>query len=535
MDLLFLTLLQESVLKITNKDAKKGQLVMDIFEINRLRRQLLFQSYMWDHRLIYAASLDINSLQHDLSALSQEHVEKPLCATEKLDDMNIPDTPCKGCSVNCESNLVDSKFNQSQNQEGEVVTHVHEHKVENQGSDTGLDSKHRIENQTSFASGTNIFDESVPLESNLTDCRALSDVQVPIIPSLSDTLDAAWTGENHPGFGTPRNNACALPQLAVPDSSTSTASMAEKFDLEDQGDDQSGSRVSRSPPVLSTKGSDNMEESISWLGLPFVTFYRSLNKNFLGSTQKLDTLNVYNPVYISSFRESELQGGARLLLPVGVNDTVVPVYDDEPTSIISYALLSPEYTDQLSDEFERPKDSTDFTFPVQSFDLGSFQSFHSIDEMALESFKSLGSTDDSFLSLSGSRSSLVLDPLSYMKALHARVSFADDGPLGKVKYTVTCYYAKRFEALRRICCPSEIDYIRSLSRCKKWGAQGGKSNAFFAKTLDDRFIIKQVTKTELESFIKFAPAYFKYLSESIGTGSPTCLAKILGIYQVSYK
>ena len=55
---------------------------------------------------------------------------------------------------------------------------------------------------------------------------------------------------------------------------------------------------------------------------------------------------------------------------------------------------------------------------------------------------------------------------------------------------------------------------------------------FFAKSLDDRFIIKQVTKTELESFLKFGPEYFKYLSESISTGSPTCLAKILGIYQV---
>uniref|UniRef100_A0A0E0KES3 1-phosphatidylinositol-3-phosphate 5-kinase n=1 Tax=Oryza punctata TaxID=4537 RepID=A0A0E0KES3_ORYPU len=106
------------------------------------------------------------------------------------------------------------------------------------------------------------------------------------------------------------------------------------------------------------------------------------------------------------------------------------------------------------------------------------------------------------------------------------------GPLGQVKYTVICYYAKQFDALRRICCPSERDFVRSLSRCKKWGAQGGKSNVFFAKSLDDRFIIKQVTKTELESFMKFAPEYFGYISESILTGSPTCIAKILGIYQV---
>ncbi|KAK1550820.1 hypothetical protein Q3G72_025386 [Acer saccharum] len=146
-----------------------------------------------------------------------------------------------------------------------------------------------------------------------------------------------------------------------------------------------------------------------------------------------------------------------------------------------------------------------------------------------------GSSDESILSMSGSRGSQVLDPLSYSKDLHARISFTDDGPLGKVKYTVTCYYAKCFDALRRICCPFELDFVRSLSRCKKWEAQGGKSNVFFAKTLDERFIIKQVTKTELESFIKFGAAYFMYLSESISTGSPTCLAKILGIYQVSLK
>ncbi|KAK9281069.1 hypothetical protein L1049_003962 [Liquidambar formosana] len=269
--------------------------------------------------------------------------------------------------------------------------------------------------------------------------------------------------------------------------------------------------------------------------MPFLNFYRSLNKNFVGSAQKLDTLGEYNPVYVSSFRELELQAGARLLLPVGVNDTVIPVYDDEPTSVISYALVSPDYHDKLSDDGERPKEGGESLASLQFFDSVNFQSVHSFDETISESYRSLGSTDDSILSMSGSRTSLVLDPFSYTKALHVRVSFEDNGPLGRVKYTVICYYAKRFEALRRICCPSEVDFVRSLSRCKKWGAQGGKSNVFFAKTLDDRFIIKQVTKTELESFIKFAPGYFNYLSESTGTGSPTCLAKILGIYQVTSK
>jgi 1-phosphatidylinositol-3-phosphate 5-kinase len=242
-----------------------------------------------------------------------------------------------------------------------------------------------------------------------------------------------------------------------------------------------------------------------------------LNTNS-GTAPTFGTLADYNPVYISLFRELSQQGGARLFLPTGVNDVVIPVFDDEPTSIISYALVSPIYHFQMSVESSKNKESADSSLPLPVYDSGNFNPFHL--------FEDFGSSDDFTSSISSSRGSVAPD------LVHSRVSFEDGGPLGKVKYTVTCYYAKSFEALRRSCCPSELDFIRSISRCKKWGAQGGKSNVFFAKSLDDRFIIKQVTKTELESFLQFGPDYFKYLSESISTGSPTSLAKILGIYQV---
>ncbi|KAL8113631.1 1-phosphatidylinositol-3-phosphate 5-kinase FAB1B isoform X1 [Apium graveolens] len=512
---------EEIIQKFTDKNSQKGQPAIDIFEINRLQRQLLFQSYMWDHRLVYAAGLDAKTFQNDLSDSTPEDMEKFLSVNENLADMNKPVTSHKS-SVDCESNLLDSKLDQINNQEGRYVT-CQETDLDKQGSDKCLDLRQEKESEAMFSSRTNLFDDSNSLETSSAVSRDMFFGQVSIVPSLSDTLDAAWIGENHPGIGAPTN--CS--------DFSGARSVGEKSNLKEQAEDQSGSRTSRMLPLASTKGLDNAEDSVSWLGLPFVNFYRSLSKNIIGSAQKLGTLNEYNPVYISSFRESELQGGARLLLPVGVNDTVIPVYDDEPTSIISYALLSSDYAVQLSDGFERPKDSAEST-QLHSFHSSSFLSFHSTDE-TLEPYRSLGSADEGILSLYASRSSLVLDPLSYTKAFHARVSFGDDGPLGKVKYTVTCYYAKRFEALRKLCCPSEIDYVKSLSRCKKWGAQGGKSNVFFAKTLDDRFIIKQVTKTELESFIKFAPEYFKYLSESIGTRSPTCLAKVLGIYQVTSK
>ncbi|PWA48113.1 Chaperonin Cpn60/TCP-1 [Artemisia annua] len=469
---------EESLQKVLNQEGKKDQPKIDILEINRLRRQLLFQSYVWDHRLVHAASVNINSPRDDTNDLIPENMVRP---NETL--VNVKSPVDSDASEN-----VDMKQFQPQitDKEGEVV----------------VDSSPKEETE---------IDISDPLKDNVGGGvhRALSEGQISAMASLSDTLDAAWTGN----------------QMDTP-------SVMSESDKGHHGEDQLLTTSSLPSPTFSTKGSENITEDLtSWFSMPFLNFYRALNKNFLATSQKLDTLNDYKPVYISTYRESELQGGARLLLPVGVNDTVIPVYDDEPTSIISYGLLTPDYMSQMSGDSEKLKDGGDSIFSSQSADSAMFQSLSSFDDATLESVKSAG--EDSLLSMSSSRGSLVLDPLVYTKALHARVEFADDGPLGKVRYSVTCYYAKRFEALRRICCPSELDYIRSLSRCKKWGAQGGKSNVFFAKTLDDRFIIKQVTKTELESFIKFAPAYFRYLSESIGTGSPTCLAKILGIYQVT--
>ncbi|XP_019196230.1 PREDICTED: 1-phosphatidylinositol-3-phosphate 5-kinase FAB1B-like [Ipomoea nil] len=157
------------------------------------------------------------------------------------------------------------------------------------------------------------------------------------------------------------------------------------------------------------------------------------------------------------------------------------LHQDEPSSssIISYALLSPDYHAQImSDESEK---------------------------VILES--------------SGSESFFYTNNVQ-----HACISFSEAaGPEGKVvEYRVTCYYARQFEALKKACCISELDFIRSLSR--------------YTNTLDNnRLIIKAVGKKELDSFIMFAPSYFKYLSQSIASSSPTCLAKIFGIYQITSK
>ena len=237
----------------------------------------------------------------------------------------------------------------------------------------------------------------------------------------------------------------------------------------------------------------------------------------------------FRPSFISS--ASHLPGeGPRLLLPqAGLSDLVVAVYDDEPTSVISYALSSKEYNDWVSDKLSQHdgswvgkdinrEDSTASTFLT-------WQSLGSLD-LDYINYGNYGSEDAT------SRSMLFADP---KRSPHLQISFDDDSSCagGKAKFSVTCYFAKQFDMLLKKCCPSKVDFVCSLSRCRRWSAQGGKSNVYFAKSMDERFIIKQVTKTELESFQEFAPQYFKYLNDSLDSGSPTCLAKIFGIFQVS--
>ncbi len=70
-----------------------------------------------------------------------------------------------------------------------------------------------------------------------------------------------------------------------------------------------------------------------------------------------------------------------------------------------------------------------------------------------------------------------------------------------------------------------------MSHCR-WEPRGGKSNSFFAKTRDDRFIVKQLSAAERKSFQELAPNFFAYLRRAMRRGQPTCLAKIMGVFTV---
>lgn len=368
-------------------DVLKRKEQYDILEINKLRRQLLFCSLLWDQRLVCIAK-SLKRLPFDKNS---EVVEKQNSFTTRSE------------------------------------------------STGGRDSK-----STLFTS-ISLSEDSVSGESCLISRRTMSDGHFPKLNNINDVLDARWTGNS--------DSSCNSDTLPLTKEST-----------------EANGLLTASTQII----------------IPFSKLHESQNKMF-------NPLHAYMPVYITAPEWLGGPGGPRFFLPVGVNDIVVPVFENEPTSVISYALSSKEYHDKLlNSNHHEPTPRIDIPLPQ---------------------------TPGNILVESSRRT-------------HLMINFADDGPEGKMYYSVVCYYAKYFDRLRKKSSISEQDFIRSLSRCKNWKAHGGKSKVFFAKSLDDRFVIKQVTRIELESFLQFGPAYFKYVSDSIGSNSPTCLAKIYGIYQV---
>ncbi|KAL0424657.1 UNVERIFIED_CONTAM: putative 1-phosphatidylinositol-3-phosphate 5-kinase FAB1C [Sesamum radiatum] len=361
---------------------------------------------------------------------------------------------------------------------------------------------------------------------------------------LSDKIDSAWSGADQPPT-----------EAHLPDSLNLDVSESFSSRQINQKDNPSFRRLMGPTRVYSFDSAQRLQERIK-KGLPPSSLYLSALRSFHASgdyrhmvrdpvtnvqrmysqvspreAEKLSLPSSAPPSFISSV--SIVPEGARLMVQqYGQNDIVLTVYDNEPTSIISYALSSKEYEDWVAGRLNGLEGGSNVRLlnKVNSLasDLSTWHSFGSLD-LDYTNYASYSSED-----ASATVGSLFAD---HSSSPHLRISFEDESSnaAGKVKFSVTCYFAKQFDALRRRCCPSEVDFLRSLSRCKRWSAQGGKSNVYFAKSFDDRFIIKQVTKTELDSFEEFAPQYFKYLTDALSSGSPTCLAKVLGIYQVTVK
>ncbi|CAK7323608.1 unnamed protein product [Dovyalis caffra] len=284
----------------------------------------------------------------------------------------------------------------------------------------------------------------------------------------------------------------------------------------------------------------SLENSNGWFWMPFSEIQQTYMKDLQrGYMPKFQPISSYIQEHISAAYQLITEEGWRLHIPLGTDNYMVRDYDGELSSIIACALAF--LKDQpVSTELNNEDGIKEGSMSLKSTD--SLNILARIPTMISPHWSSNGSDSDSVhsaVNIASEESRLssfdglnLLESLVPPENLSPEVSLGVSKSLGKGKYSVICLYAKQFRDLRNRCCQSEIDYIASLSRCKNWDAKGGKSKSFFAKTLDDRFIIKEIKKTEFESFVKFAPHYFKYMNESFELGNQTCLAKVLGIYQV---
>lgn len=257
-----------------------------------------------------------------------------------------------------------------------------------------------------------------------------------------------------------------------------------------------------------------------------------------GSLHKFDFVNSYIPKYVPPIyltREEMETLYFRISADNSVISVTVSEYDISSFIACALAISENQYNfmenthkndnTEGKGESEAIKSSDNLSNGFISSDLSYTESLEA-DRIHPSRSNSLSISSDE-LSSSSSESSHIVDRL-----------IASDPEItvdrAHNKCSVFIVHAKEFIELRKLCGLSESTYISSLSRSRNWDAQGGKSKAFFAKTLDDRFIIKEVKKIEIVSFIKFANDYFKHISYSINSGSQTCLAKILGIYQVRH-
>jgi 1-phosphatidylinositol-3-phosphate 5-kinase len=67
--------------------------------------------------------------------------------------------------------------------------------------------------------------------------------------------------------------------------------------------------------------------------------------------------------------------------------------------------------------------------------------------------------------------------------------------------TVCGWY--QFEVLRELFYGSLPNFLGSIAHVADWKAKGGKSGASFFRTLDDRFVVKHISSTEMQVRVSF--------------------------------
>ncbi|MCJ1402171.1 1-phosphatidylinositol-3-phosphate 5-kinase [Xylographa trunciseda] len=205
--------------------------------------------------------------------------------------------------------------------------------------------------------------------------------------------------------------------------------------------------------------------------------------------------------------ERSASGWQPLEYPLGASDHIfadsdIIIREDEPSSLIAFALGSEDYKAKLQSTLEKSKDTK----------IMHDKSYVHDPLMTTEEQKRI---ECSLLQSTGT---------------HLKYQFQE----GSAKMLCKIFYAEQFDAVRQKCGVTDR-IVESLSRCMKWDSKGGKTKSVFLKTLDDRLVLKSLSQIETQAFLRFAPAYFQLMSEALFHELPSVIAKMLGFYQIVIK
>ena len=178
----------------------------------------------------------------------------------------------------------------------------------------------------------------------------------------------------------------------------------------------------------------------------------------------------------------------------------MPLYENDPFSILAYTLASVEYSDNVMEKFT---------------------SFNEIEE-ALE-YELYNSDSTPF----------IFSQSNYEKSEYENHEFKSDIPklFGSYhKYKIKLFYPKPFFHLASAVFPSFTRFIESLSRSF---ASNPFKNLIFSH--DSKFVLKQVPQDQFQKFLSFAPNYFRHEIKSIFHKMPSSLIRIFGAIKLSTK
>lgn len=207
-----------------------------------------------------------------------------------------------------------------------------------------------------------------------------------------------------------------------------------------------------------------------------------------------------NDEILTSKEFLELKHGNHTLLP-GPNSLFIPVDEFDTSSIISHALNTSEYHEEVLSTLP----SRSETYAIESELLNCSEKHFQV-QFSTYASEDLTKNED-FFQLYG-------DFLTF---------------------NVHSFYPRQFHIIRDSVFPSHTHFLSSFYQTELKKEQLGKSKASFSKTHDSHLIIKVLEEKEFSMFKDLAPNYFRHFCNSEYHNMPSRLVRTLGCFRVFVK